>query len=112
MAKLRDLVKLTPLIDTLKLVKIDDAEYFSSKYGSYISNSRLGLLNPFQGGSADAFFAGFKDEGFVSSLVIGSAVHCLNINFFLHNKSPLICDTLYFFRTCLLKFPLSIISNS
>lgn len=79
MAKLRDLVKLTPLIDTLKLVKIDDAEYFSSKYGSYISNSRLGLLNPFQGGSTDAFFAGFKDEGFVSSLVIGSAVHCLSL---------------------------------
>ena len=79
MAKLRDLVKLTPLIDTLKLVKIDDAEYFSSKYGSYISNSRLGLLNPFQGGSTDAFFAGFKDEGFVSSLVIGSAVHCLTL---------------------------------
>ena len=79
MAKLRDIVKLTPLIDTLKLVKIDDAEYFSSKYGSYISNSRLGLLNPFQGGSTDAFFAGFKDEGFVSSLVIGSAVHCLSL---------------------------------
>lgn len=76
---LRDLVKLTPLIDTLQLVKIDDSEYFSSKYGKYISNSRLGLLNPFQGGSTEAFFEGFKDEGFVSSLVIGSAVHELTL---------------------------------
>lgn len=72
---LRDLVNLTPLIDTLQLVKIDDSEYFSPKYGSYISNSRLGLLNPFQGGSTEAFFEGFKDEGFNSSFAVGSAVH-------------------------------------
>ena len=68
-------IKLTPLLDTLQLVKISDAEYFSPKYGEYISNSRLGLLNPRQGGSPESFFTGFKDEGFISSLVIGSAVH-------------------------------------
>ena len=68
-------IKLTPLLDTLQLVKISDAEYFSPKYGEYISNSRLGLLNPGQGGSPESFFTGFKDEGFISSLVIGSAVH-------------------------------------
>ena len=68
-------IKLTPLLDTLQLVKISDAEYFSPKYGEYISNSRLGLLNPRQGGSPESFFIGFKDEGFISSLVIGSAVH-------------------------------------
>lgn len=68
-------IKLTPLPDTLQLVKISDAEYFSPKYGEYISNSRLGLLNPRQGGSPESFFTGFKDEGFISSLVIGSAVH-------------------------------------
>ena len=68
-------IKLTPLLDTLELVKISDAEYFSPKYGEYISNSRLGLLNPRQGGSPESFFTGFKDEGFISSLVIGSAVH-------------------------------------
>ena len=68
-------IKLTPLLDTLQLVKISDAEYFSPKYGEYISNSRLGLLNPRQGGSPESFFTGFKGEGFISSLVIGSAVH-------------------------------------
>nr|DAG88646.1 MAG TPA: Exodeoxyribonuclease 8 [Crassvirales sp.] len=68
-------IKLTPLLDTLQLVKISDAEYFSPKYGGYVSNSRLGLLNPRQGGSPESFFTGFKDEGFISSLVIGSAVH-------------------------------------
>ena len=68
-------IKLTPLLDTLQLIKISDAEYFSPKYGEYISNSRLGLLNPRQDGSPESFFTGFKDEGFISSLVIGSAVH-------------------------------------
>ena len=68
-------IKLTPLLDTLQLVKISDAEYFSPKYGECISNSRLGLLNPRQGGSPESFFTGFKDESFISSLVIGSAVH-------------------------------------
>lgn len=68
-------IKLTPLLDTLQLIKISDAEYFSPKYGEFISNSRLGLLNPRQGGSPESFFTGFKDEGFISSLVIGSAVH-------------------------------------
>ena len=37
-------IKLTPLLDTLQLVKISDSEYFSPKYGEYISNSRLGFL--------------------------------------------------------------------
>lgn len=68
-------IKLAPLLDTLQLIKISDAEYFSPKYGECISNSRLGLLNPRQGGSPESFFTGFKDEGFISSLVIGSAVH-------------------------------------
>ena len=77
-------IKLTPLLDTLQLVKISDAEYFSPKYGEYISNSRLGLLNPRQGGSPESFFTGFKDEGFIPSLIIGSAVHelCLQPEYF------------------------------
>ena len=77
-------IKLTPLIDTLQLVKISDAEYFSPKYGNYISNSRLGLLNPQQGGSPESFFTGFKDEGFNNSFQLGSAVHelCLQPEYF------------------------------
>lgn len=77
-------IKLTPLLDTLQLLKISDAEYFSSKYSEYVSNSRLGLLNPQQGGSPESFFAGFKDEGFNSSFQLGSAVHqlCLQPEYF------------------------------
>lgn len=64
-------IKLTPLIDSLKLEKIEDSIYFSKKYSNYISNSRLGLLKS-QG--PEAFFAGFKPI-YSSSLDLGSAVH-------------------------------------
>lgn len=64
-------IKLTPILDTLQLVKISDEEYFSPKYANYVSNSRLGLINPQQGGSPESFFTGFKDEGFNSSFQLG-----------------------------------------
>lgn len=37
-------VKITPLLDTLKLEDIDDDIYFSQYCKEYISNSRLGKL--------------------------------------------------------------------
>lgn len=64
-------IKLTPLIDTLRLEKIDDAIYFSEKYSRYVSNSRLGLLNPRQEGSPEKFFAGFKPVGYAPALELG-----------------------------------------
>lgn len=64
-------IKLTPLLDTLRLQKIDDAIYFSEKYSGYVSNSRLGLLNPQQGGSPEDFFAGFKSIGYAPALEMG-----------------------------------------
>lgn len=67
-------IKITPLLDTLRLQKIDDEEYFSEKYSNYISNSRLGLINPSQDGSPEKFFDGFKPI-YSSSLDVGSAVH-------------------------------------
>ena len=70
-----DDIRLEPLIDTLRLEKIDDKVYFtSSVYKNRISNSRLGLLNPKQGGSPDKFFAGFQ-QSFNPSFALGSAVH-------------------------------------
>ena len=72
--KLSD-IKLRPLLDTLRLEKIDDAVYFSEKYSGYVSNSRLGLLNPRQDGSPEKFFAGFKPIGYAPALEMGSAVH-------------------------------------
>ena len=68
-------IKLEPLLDTLRMEKIDDAIYFTSPvYKNRISNSRLGLLNPRQGGSPEKFFSGFKSS-FNPSFALGSAVH-------------------------------------
>lgn len=67
-------IQIIPLLDTLRLQKISDEVYFSEKYKGYVSNSRLGLINPQQEGSPEKFFEGFKSE-YSSSLEIGSAVH-------------------------------------
>lgn len=67
-------IKLTPLLDTLRLEKISDKVYFSEKYSGYVSNSRLGLINPRQDGSPEKFFEGFSNT-YSSSLELGSAVH-------------------------------------
>lgn len=64
-------IKLTPLLDTLRLQKISDETYFSEKYSGYVSNSRLGLLNPKQDGSPEKFFAGFKPVGYAPALEMG-----------------------------------------
>lgn len=69
-------IKITPLLDTLKFQKISDEEYFSKKYSNFVSNSRLGLINPKQEGSPEKFFEGFKPI-YSSSLDIGTAVHSL-----------------------------------
>ena len=44
-------ITITPLVDTLRLEDIDDSIYFSKQYADYISNSRMSLINPAQGGS-------------------------------------------------------------
>lgn len=72
------MIKLTPILDSLKLQKIDDEVYFSKQYSNYISNSRLGLINPKQDGSPEKFFEGFKPI-YSSSLDIGTAVHSLTL---------------------------------
>lgn len=72
-----DAIKLTPLLETLRLQKISDATYFSEKYSGYISNSRLGLLNPRQDGTPEKFFEGFKQQGYVPAFELGSAVHSI-----------------------------------
>lgn len=53
-----------------------DEEYFSSKYANYISNSKLALINPAQGGSPELYKTGFQG-GFNDSFDLGSAVHGL-----------------------------------
>ena len=53
-------IKLIPLLDTLRLEKIDDSEYFSERYSGYISNSRLSKIDPNKGGSPEEFFGKMK----------------------------------------------------
>lgn len=69
-------IEIVPLIDTLRLQKIDDDVYFSKKYEGYISNSRLSLINPGQDNDPKAFFEGLsKHNTYSDSLTFGSAVH-------------------------------------
>lgn len=81
-------IKITPLLDTLRLQKIDDEEYFSEKYSNYISNSRLGLINPEQDGSPESFFAGFKPT-YSAAFDLGSGVHQMSLQGHLFE----ICET-------------------
>lgn len=72
------MVKLTPIIDSIQFIEMSDEEYFSSKWADYISNSRLSLINPDQGGSDNKFLEGLSNNNIYSdSLSLGSAVHQL-----------------------------------
>lgn len=63
-------------MDSLHLEKISDDVYFSEKYSNYISNSRLGLINPDQDNDPKAFFEGLsKHSKYSDALIFGSAVH-------------------------------------
>lgn len=67
-----DSIQIIPLLDTLRLQKIDDEEYFSEKYSNYISNSRLGLINPEQDNDPQAFFEGLsKHSKYSDALIFG-----------------------------------------
>lgn len=82
-------IKITPLIDTLHLEDIDDKVYFGKKYSDYISNSRMSLINPAQGGTPATYFEGLKKNNKVSSsLKFGSAVHATC----LQPESFYVCD--------------------
>ena len=58
----------------MKLIRLSDKEYFSDKYKEYISNSRLSLINPDEGGSLEHYLTGYS-ENYSSSFELGSAVH-------------------------------------
>ena len=65
-------IKITPLIDTLKLENISDDIYFSNEYRKdYISNSRLGVLKR---DGVKAFFEGIPSV-FNPSFLTGELVH-------------------------------------
>lgn len=62
--------------DSVKLLDLTDEEYFGNALPGYISNSKMGLINPAQGGSPSKYMSGF-DSKKSESLMIGSAVHAL-----------------------------------
>ena len=64
-------IKITPIIESLKLEDIDDAEYFSAKYKNYISNSRLGVLKK---DGVKVFFEGIP-QVYNPSFETGSLIH-------------------------------------
>lgn len=57
---------------SLEFLKLSDEEYFSKK--DYLSNSKLGLINPAEGGSLEKFKQGLSSE-YSDSLALGTAIH-------------------------------------
>lgn len=65
-------IKIVP--GSIQLLKMTDAEYFSTEYKDYISNSKLGLVNPDEGGSIEKYLSGFTSK-YSESFELGSAIH-------------------------------------
>lgn len=97
-------IKITPLLDTVRREKISDDEYFGEKYKDYISNSRLGLIDPSKDGSPLAYKEGFK--GKTDYFNYGSIVHsCVLENYYIVDnlskpsaKLGLVIDAIWDFR--------------
>lgn len=64
-------IKINPILDSLKLEDIDDETYFSKRYSSYISNSRLGVLKR---DGVKAFFEGIP-QTYNPSFITGTLIH-------------------------------------
>ena len=71
-----DKYKVQFLIETVEAKELSDAEYFSSDYKQYVSNSKLKLINPDEGGNPTLFKEGIKSE-YNSSFTFGTAIHQL-----------------------------------
>ena len=50
------------LIETVEAKELSDVEYFSTDYKQYVSNSKLKLINPDEGGNPQKFKDGIKSE--------------------------------------------------
>lgn len=68
--------KIRIIPESIQLLKMLDEEYFSEKYKGYISNSKLGLIDPNNGGSNEKYETGFKSS-YSDSFELGSAVHAM-----------------------------------
>lgn len=69
-----DKYKVQFLIETVEAKELSDVEYFSTDYKQYVSNSKLKLINPDEGGNPQKFKDGIKSE-YNASFEFGTAVH-------------------------------------
>jgi hypothetical protein len=74
--------------ESIQLIKMSDEEYFSEKYKDYISNSKLSLINPDEGGSIEKFNSGF-DNKYSDSFKLGSAIHNIKLQPEYYNVSDI-----------------------
>ena len=70
------MIEVTIVPNSIQLLKMTDAEYFSEKYKDYISNSKLGTINPDEGGSPEKYETGIK-SAYSESFELGSAIHAM-----------------------------------
>lgn len=66
------MAEITIVPGSIQLVKMTDPEYFALE--GYISNSRLGLINPDEDGSPEKYKAGITNT-YSESFALGSAIH-------------------------------------
>lgn len=67
------MILIKPILESFRWEDMPDEEYFSEKYSDCISNSRLSLINPDQGGSPEKYIA--NEHNVSDSFLLGSAVH-------------------------------------
>lgn len=98
-----DDIKITPLYNTARMLDVGDKEYHT-RYFDYISNSRLSLINPEQGGTPEKFF-GIMPQIYSDNILLGSAIHAVTLQrdkYFIAEpcdrptaKLGFVCDELY-----------------
>ena len=68
------MIEIEIIPDSIQYIPMDDDRYFSKEFSNCISNSKLTLINPDQGGSKEKYLKGLG-KSCSDSLVFGSAVH-------------------------------------
>lgn len=68
------MIKIELIPNSIQYIQMDDERYFSEEFSNCISNSKLALINPDQGGSKEKYISGLG-KSCSDSLVFGSAVH-------------------------------------
>lgn len=72
------MIKLINEPNYVNIIDVDDSKYFSNEYSDYISNSKLSLINPEEGGSPEKYKSGLSNNKiFSNAMEFGSAIHQL-----------------------------------